>query len=823
MREQAFVSRLLSMVLCLITLALGHSLAIAQSPPIFSASPASGLGVVRGADASSPQGACANALAADQSVSPYWASSRYEPVNESDAALPDGFGWCIITSTAGVDFYTNIGARCVSSDNAGLHAQPFRCVCEGATEYINGVCQLMPRCPVGQHFNALGVCVPDKKDDTCGVGNPILPGSGSKTESKVDYRATSSSPLAFGRSYNSSGSFSYLDGFGRYWHGSLSARIHTGADAWIQNAYDGSAIAVAMPDGAYIKFTQDTSGNWPYPYKAVSPSADLVELVRLGYPDAHYRWRANKEGAFYLFAMSDGSLQRIVRMDGKTLTLEYASLFPGTPKLLTRAVDDFGRQLTFSYVPDGILREVRLPGYDANAALKITYEMDDVAYMSPNVLSQGRLRKVIYPDGTSVSYLYSDGRFPMALTGIVDELGVQVSSFQYDADGFATSTQSGLGTFALSGRSATQVTVTDPIGSQRQLTLGQFGERVRLTGSSQPAGSGCAASTQSISYDAVDNKASEDDFKGFRTCYAYDTARNLETVRVEGLANSQSCGSVSPAGSTLPSGSRKTSTQWHPDWRLPIRVAQPGVRTTYVYNGQPDPLNGNTVASCAPAAALLPDGKPIVVLCRQVEQSTTDTNGSQGFNASLEVGVANREQRWTYNQYGQVLTHDGPRTDVNDLTTYAYYASSTADYTMGDLQSVTNAVGLTTQYTKYDKDGQLLESIDANGTVTTNVYDLRQRLLSTTVAGETTSSTFDAAGQLLRRTNADGSYVGYEYDATHRQTAVFDGLGNRIEYTLDGAGNRTAETVKDPGGNLRRMLTRAFDALGRVQQTTGRE
>ena len=52
---------------------------------------------------------------------------------------------------------------------------------------------------------------------------------------------------------------------------------------------------------------------------------------------------------------------------------------------------------------------------------------------------------------------------------------------------------------------------------------------------------------------------------------------------------------------------------------------------------------------------------------------------------------------------------------------------------------------------------------------------------------------------------------------------VADGQGNRIEYTLDQSGNRTAEQAKDPQGTLKRTMSRVFDALGRAQQTTGRE
>jgi YD repeat-containing protein len=91
------------------------------------------------------------------------------------------------------------------------------------------------------------------------------------------------------------------------------------------------------------------------------------------------------------------------------------------------------------------------------------------------------------------------------------------------------------------------------------------------------------------------------------------------------------------------------------------------------------------------------------------------------------------------------------------------------------------------------------------------------------VGGQSTGYTYDAVGQLTRVSAPDGSWVGYEYDAAHRQTAVKDNLGNRIEYALDNAGNRTGQNVKDPGGALARTLARSIDALGRVQQTTGRE
>ncbi len=250
-----------------------------------------------------------------------------------------------------------------------------------------------------------------------------------------------------------------------------------------------------------------------------------------------------------------------------------------------------------------------------------------------------------------------------------------------------------------------------------------------------------------------------------------------------------------------------------------------------VYNGQPDPFNGNAAASCAPASAKLPDTSPIAVLCRQVEQATTDIDGALGFTAPLQSGIPAREQRWTYNEFGQVLTHDGPRTDINDITTYEYYPSTNftgtdpnaIGYTRGDLKQVTNAVGQVTRYTLYDKLGQLLETQDANGVVTRYTYDARQRMTSVNVGGQATLYSYWPTGLIRQVTQPDASWVFHEYDDAQRLVKASDNLGNSVSYVLDNMGNRKEENFADPSGSLRRKLLRDIDALGRVQLITGRE
>ena len=604
-------------------------------------------------------------------------------------------------------------------------------------------------------------------------------------------------------------------------------------------------IPTTVERGARSIVFTSTNGAAPVP---LASSADrLVGIAGGGY--RYYDGQANTQETYD----SNGRITAIDWVDGQHVGYTYsdastpAAVAPGAG-LVIGLSDQYGRSVALTYTQaaghTGTNWALLSTLTDA-AGRTVTLEYD----------SNYALTSITWPDGRQRGLVYGTGAQALALKGVLDELGAQYATIGYDTNGVAIFSElaGGVERYSTSYASAPGIRVTDnydsasgtiyrtsewvqpqgvsvtqPTGAVSNWASTSLLSNSYLTSQSQPAGSGCAASSSALSYDTNGNVASADDFNGSRSCSAYDLSRNLETTRVEGLANTQACSGVTGAGSTLPTGSRKTSTSWHPDWKLETKRAEPGKLTTSIYNGQPDPFNGNAIASCAPSTAVLPDGKPIAVLCKQVEQATNDANGSQGFSASLQSGVANRVQQWTYNQYGQVLT---AKDALNHTTTYAYYSDTAftgsdpnaVGHTLGDLQSVTNAKGQVTSYTKYNKHGQLLESTDPNGVVTVNTYDLRQRLLSTSVGSQTTSYEYDPAGQLLKVTNPDASWIGYEYDAAHRQNAVKDNLGNRIEYVLDNAGNKTGQSVKDPGGNLARALSRSIDALGRVQQQTGRE
>jgi YD repeat-containing protein len=502
--------------------------------------------------------------------------------------------------------------------------------------------------------------------------------------------------------------------------------------------------------------------------------------------------------------------------------------------------DSFGRTLTFEFEnPSDIrqLRRVKLIKDMAGRLIQFKYNGD------------GMLSDIVWPDGTSRQFRYEVKDQPWLLTSWIDEAGAVVGRYSYDAQGRAISTQEGAGTNShrikrwateptpiikrwydpvegviwreVAWTNPQEVEVEGPSGQSSVISTVMVNQMPRLASQSQPAGAGCAAAVREQRYDGNGNVISRTDFTGRRSCTAYDLSRNLESSRIEGLNATVDC-DTQLRSETLPKDARRVSTAWHPVWNLPVRTAEPGRIVTKVYNGQPDPFDAGRIASCAGYyGAYLVDNSPMVLLCKQVEQATTDLDGSKGFSATPQTGVsATRTWQFTYDPYGRIQTAKDP---LGNVTSNEYYLGSNADVTVGDLKSTTNALGQVVSYTKYSPSGMLLRSVDQNGLLTTYTYDLRDRVTSITVGDRTTTISYWPTGLMKQVTQADGSVLNYAYDDAHRLVAVSDGLGNRIDYTLDGAGNKTAETVNDASGRLARQVSRVMDALGRVQQVSGRE
>jgi len=708
-----------------------------------------------------------------------------------------------------------------------------------------------------------------RHDPSPRVGNPISAATGAKIQIELDYR-DASGLLTYERTYLSN-SVSPSGPFASNHQASLvDTRVVIPPPPWTPPAPDygcfnglyevpapaGTGLAYRpycfkfysyTPQafaGVYVYIANDEHLTFSSAAGATLQSVDYLGSLSVAGAgnSTQYVLKRNDFSGIEVFNQG-GYLAERVRADGKSLTYSYTSINGIT--FLQSITDSFGRSLVLSYGTGGQIASLTDP-----AGYVIAYGYGGVTATCSSPGNCARLTSVTYADGFSKNYYYDELAYLAGgtstdglLTGIVDELGNRYGTYLYDSIDHAIATQQAGGVFKYSvgygldpsSSFIVSASITDPLGAGRGLTFDTVALTSYVSSQSQPAGVGTGAATRSLSYDGQGNVVSQSDFDGNLTCYGNDLTRNLEVVRLEGVAPGAACpssvvGYVPVAGSAQ----RLVQTQWHPVFRLKVAEAGPLRVTYWVYNGQPDPSNGNAILSCAPGAALLPDGSPIAVLCKKVEQGTTDATGAAGFGATTS-GAA-RIWTYTYNQWGQALTATGPRgnlasTDPDyapDTTTYVYYPATVAgSYTMGDLASVTDAAGHVTSFPLYDANGRVLQAIDPNGTSTTYTYAPRGWLLSRTVTppaagtSQVTQYAYDGVGQLLAVTNPDGTQVKYSYDAAHRLTTVTDSAGDSINYTLDAMGNRTGEQVKDPVGNLARQITRVYDQLSRLQTVTG--
>ncbi len=430
---------------------------------------------------------------------------------------------------------------------------------------------------------------------------------------------------------------------------------------------------------------------------------------------------------------ADGRLLASVPRNGNVLYLGYStentiSEAAPSPGLLTHASDAFGNKMTFSYNSQGQMVQITLPDAGEEGLSPPSYHYGYDAL--------GNLISVIFPNGRVRTYHYNEpdyirfAELPHALTGITDENGERYATYSYDSLNRVTATEHAGGAdrhvFYYPNQDGRYTRVTDPLGSRYNYQFQNFRGIARSLGQSQPAGSGCRAASSVVTHDANGNTTSRTDFNGNKTCYAYDTDRNLEIARVKGLAATSNCPAdlenYTPAVGT---DQRKILTEWHDSLRLPLRRLEANRETTTRYD-----TYGN-------------------ITLQTVRDLTT--NETRTWNT-----------RYIYHESipGIILQKiiNGPRKDVLDITATDYYSPEAGcqgghNGCRGHVSQITNALGHTTHFNRYNASGQPEEIIDPNGLKTFLSYDLRQRLRSRTIGNETTLFDYDGTGQLIRITN----------------------------------------------------------------------
>ncbi|HEX8615688.1 MAG TPA: RHS repeat-associated core domain-containing protein [Telluria sp.] len=749
----------------------------------------------------------------------------------AESALPEGaLGWWYYTGMLNPDRYASDPITACQKSAWNHARQPlvamrpheyrrdiFKCYYRWPTSE-SSVAWLGPailNCKAGYTPTAQGVCRKDRDKPEraaplkCGeaAGNPVQFASGAKVQHETDLGGGADDALVVRRTYRSARDGGSGQSAGLGWSFSFE-RAFLAPPSLLGGIRP--QIIGTLSDGSFFEFRREKDGT----YKSRRDRGMTLEVQG---PDE----------TVFLLTTPDGTVERFLR-EGDNFRLSSVHTRTGMAtqysydekNQLSKIVDTGGRSLVIAWEGD-VIASI------SSATGSVRYEYEHATIPGyPAIEGMDRLIGVHFLDrsGAGISaraYHYEDARDRFLLTGITDEHGKRFATYAYNDDAQAVLTEHAGGaqryTFAYPSR--TSRIVTDPLGSSRSIGIAyDDNNKSQITAESQPAGAGCAASAKATTYTDKGDVASRTDFNGNKTCFISDPIRGAELARTNGLTKDAAC----PASidSAIPAGARKISTRWHPDWPLAIGVATPGRIDTKVYNGQRDAAG--KVVECA-GGAVLPNGKPVAVVCRATVQATNDSNGALGF-AAARTGPA-QEWRYTYNRTGQMLTSSG-RVDANgkaESSSMVYYADTSASHSPGDLASVRNSVGEVTSYLEYSEDGLPTKIQRHTGQIIGLEYGPRQRLVSSTIRdasgrAETTSYEYDLVGQLIRMTAPDGSALEYTYDDAHRMTGLRDRAGNSISFTLDAMGNIVRQEVKDPSGKLVAQTTRAFDALSRLQR-----
>jgi len=602
------------------------------------------------------------------------------------------------------------------------------------------------------------------------AGNPCDPTTGDKLQPEPDFDL---GWIRFDRTYHSLTSTAG-GALGVGWTHSHNLRLSLGVDSTSSTPGTELKVGLIGTDGTQTAF--EKIGGY---YEANDGSGDRLVQQETG-------WQLSRAQERILFSAS-GLMQRRDFEDGTSLAYAYDSR--GRLLSITHST---GRRLDFQYLASGddSLISAVLVGGQALAAY---------AYMQT-----GELASVTYADGGVRTYHYEDTRFPGFLTGVTAEDNRRYSWFGYDAAG--------------------RVICSRHSGDCAQTDVGVDGVRLEYT-----------QTGTTIVTDAL----------GKQSTYALtDSGASGLPRKVNDIAESN--GSISRT--YLPEGT---------DFRRRLQSVtdRRGIVTNYAYAEADDPIAGaisitSTTEATGTAGQHVTERHVAVESNRLVQRTVGNRETRIARNARLQpssITVGDnatgdtRVTTLTYceavgqdcPQVGLLRSVDGPRSDVADAITYAWYTADDAGcatggicaFRKGDLHSIANASGQVTEYLAYDGAGRVLSVKDANGVITDYSYHPRGWLTASKIRGADDSSESDdritlidywPTGLVKQVAQPDGAFIRFTYDAAQRLTDVADNAGNTIHYTLDNAGNRAKEDTRDASGTLKRTLSRVYNQLGQL-------
>ena len=561
---------------------------------------------------------------------------------------------------------------------------------------------------------------------------------GFKHKTQSDY---SDGALSFVRSYRSDSTWTN-DSIGKFWRHNFDRGLSF-------ETVDSVLQATLVNEGGAKTVFLESSGTWiaentsvTTKFEEIYDSSTLVGYVYITNGDVREYYNL------------DGLLTRIEYQGNESIDLVY-----DMSDRLTTVTNEHGKTLTLSYNGNDQVSSAVTPA----GTFSYSYDSND------------NLETVTKPDSEVVTYHYEDGLSLNALTGITDEAGTRIETYEYDFEGRPTGstvTSAGDNTF-ISYNSDDSTTVTNGLGKDTTYyfsTINGFRRIVEVAGEET---ANCAASNQYYAYDTLGRMTSKTDWEGNETTYAYNS---------DGLVISVTRGYGTSEAQT-------TTTTHDSVLRKPDIITQTGKTTDYDYDSE-GRVTSITVSDTATSEAR--------TTSYTYNSDDTDSNG----NTIL----------------GRLASVDGSRTDVTDTTSYIYDSSKR-------LIKTTNALGHESETLSFDSANRPTLIEDANNVQTQFVYDTLGRVSSSTQAygtgsAATTSYTYDDVGNVLTITAPNSSVITYAYNDNNRLELITDGLGHKKFITYNALGDVDYVAYRNAYNVTKSYTGNVYDELSRVIESS---
>ena len=580
---------------------------------------------------------------------------------------------------------------------------------------------------------------------------PVNTATGNKVIVEVDYEGTGPAPLRLVRTYNSSDDVDEA-GLGAKWQ-------HNYARALLVFPQGAS---VSRGDGTTWSFFPRGDGTW------VAIGGVRAELRDLSASDPQLPggWQLVLSNGHVESYDALGRLRVIANAQGLETTLTYDG-----NGLLQAVMGPFGHTLTLIHNIGRLSKVIDPAGntidyaYNNGILTAVTYPHPGGAGAGPRPFRQ---------------YHYDDPLYPHHITGLRDERGVLIGQYSYDLLGRAR-TSGG----ADIGHGIPQNEHTFTYDDDLKTVIQRPGGVIEERWFENVAGHRVISQTR-VNKSAFTTRMRYDD-NGRRT-QVTDVAKRIDNVDHSTPAvhtRSQASGTTDE---------RAITTAYLSDVvRLPTQITGPSVAP-----GQSSIQTRSYV-----------DGTKLgeIIESGYHADGTPTSRQTQFHYYKAADGVVHVQ--------GLVKSIDGPRTDVDDRTTYHYHDCDTGG-ACGRIERLIDAQGHATQFTDYDAHGRVTRTVAPSGLEVFYRYDDRGRLieLSQTSPGETTNTAFfdyDPTGNLIQSQSLTGVVTTYAYDDAGNLERISDGLGGTQTLSYDTRGNLTTTSYEDASGTVTATETRRYD------------